>query len=518
MLRPSLNRLAAAARHAAPGAQADDAFALVLDHAACRTAPRALLSASLEATAALAAPGGGCVASCLPATVTAAATTPGARDAVRQEAAALLRAAMTGTDGAWASRVTSTEDRWVQGWDRVGERKLWLAIVPCPSKLSSHGIWCCIHKHARPSSTRPLSVSRAAARLPWLRELLGHTDGASRSAAARLIGASAAALLRAGEAAAGGSLGGVETGQKGVAALLSSLLDAGCGPIADSAGGGGGGSAKAGTSAKLEEQEGCILATGGRRALSECGRNPAVFTGHVCTTGPESQRGMGLVHDCLLEVLMVHDRSAPHATGFVAAQCRAILLEAALSSAVARLAALLPALERSPVTTGAAALALGYIGTTGPLSDLPTGHAARALGGSKKAEGQAATDATAASEQTGAAPAAAGASSSASSAAADLATPSSGAVLAAVASLLPATATIGMRESSASATAALGRVASALGLGCLGEGRPEVLRAGVKGEWGWWQHRSQTPVCPTTLHSAWPPQPCACMAVLHMCF
>jgi hypothetical protein len=150
----------------------------------------------------------------------------------------------------------------------------------------------------------------------------------------------------------------------------------------------------------------------------------------------------------------------PHTPGFVAAQCRAALPPAALSDAVRRLLALLPAFERQPLTAGAAALALGYLGATGPLPDVAAAPGAE---GAAKAQDGAAVEAK-----------------EGSPAALD-----SGFALARVAALLPTTAVIGARETSQSATAALGRAAAAVGLGCLGDERPEVLRAAVKGERAW---------------------------------
>jgi hypothetical protein len=90
-------------------------------------------------------------------------------------------------------------------------------------------------------------------RLPWLQELLGHTDAAARTAAARLVGAASASLLRR------------PARESEVQQLIASLMRAGAGGTG-SAGDGkaveGSGSTKAGASAKLEEQEGCILAAG----------------------------------------------------------------------------------------------------------------------------------------------------------------------------------------------------------------------------------------------------------------
>lgn len=109
---------------------------------------------------------------------------------------------------------------------------------------------------ARPRPRAP-PANRCASRLPWLRELLAHNDGAARAAAARLTGAASAALLRQPPTAAGTAGGGAAAAGE----LLSSLLAAGCLSASDggrkAAGGGG-----AGASAKLEEREGCILAAG----------------------------------------------------------------------------------------------------------------------------------------------------------------------------------------------------------------------------------------------------------------
>ncbi len=192
------------------GASAEDdkGFALLLDHAACRAAPRLLMATALEATAALTAPGGGFLPSAVNSAVAAAATAPGATDAGRQAAAALLRAAargsLPGRSGGWGARV-----QWME--------------------------------------------ARCATKLPWIRELLGHNDSAVRAGAARLLGAAAFSMLPRGSG--GGS------GVQEVEALLSQLLAAGCGP--EGGAGADGGSGKAGASSKLEEQEGCILAAGG---------------------------------------------------------------------------------------------------------------------------------------------------------------------------------------------------------------------------------------------------------------
>jgi hypothetical protein len=142
------------------------------------------------------------------------------------------------------------------------------------------------------------------------------------------------------------------------------------------------------------------------------------------------------------------------AAGFVAAQARGALQPAVLEDTVSRLAALLPSFERQPMLAGAAALALGYIGASGQLPDVL-------------------------------APAQAQAALPTGAEAGDGARASGGAVLVRLAALLPTTAPIGAgREGGQAAAAALCRVAQALGLGMLGEDRPEVLRAVVKGGLG----------------------------------
>ena len=326
----------------------DAAFSLLLEHAACRAASRTLMVPALEASAALATPGGGFLPSAVAAAVAAASSAPGASADARRDAVQALRAAAYGPGdaAARAARVAAGEDA-------------------------------------------------AAARLPYLRELLGHNDGAARLAAARLIGAAAASQLRRG--ATDGGAAGAGSGGGHAAELLEALLVAGCGP--------GGKDGPAGASAKLEEQEGSVLAA-----------------------------------------------------GFVAAQCRGALPPGVLAAAVARLAALLPQLERHPVLAGAAALALGYIACTGQLPDLPAAAAA-----------------TPAAEANGS-----GAAAKAEAAA--LPQDASAVVLERVARMLPTTAPVGARETTAAANAALLRVATALGLGALGEGRREVLQAVAKGE------------------------------------
>ncbi|KIY98024.1 proteasome component ECM29 [Monoraphidium neglectum] len=249
------------------------------------------------------------------------------------------------------------------------------------------------------------SSLRCAARLPWLRELLCHTDGAARAAAARLVGAAAAALSRQQPAA----------GARAAGELLSSLLAVGC-PAAEEGGKRGGG-AGAGASSKLEEREGSILAA-----------------------------------------------------GFVTAQCRAALPPAALQDAVSRLAALVPSADRQPLLAGAAALALGYLGSAGRLPDLDESTS----DASKPSE--AAKDGAAG---------AAGANGSAEEAKADkdegaaaAAVHESAAVMV-IAKALPAP-TVGPKEVSQAAATAVARCALAVGLACRGEDRSEVLRAAVK--------------------------------------
>lgn len=124
------------------------------------------------------------------------------------------------------------------------------------------------------------------------------------------------------------------------------------------------------------------------------------------------------------------------------------------------------------MTAGAAALALGYVGTTGQLPDFPDGHPARELG-APKAAASAPGAAPPSEDKAPAAPSSGGAR--------EVSAASGGAVLAAVAALLPSSAPVGAREVPPAALAALARAASALGLGCVGEARPEVLRAAVKG-------------------------------------
>jgi hypothetical protein len=110
---------------------------------------------------------------------------------------------------------------------------------------------------------------------------------------------------------------------------------------------------------------------------------------------------------------------------------------------VSRLSALLPGLDRQPMLAGAAALALGYIGCSGQLPDL---------------EPAATTDAAATSE----------------------AVALDNTVLVRIARLLPTTIGVGQQESGQMTAAAVARAATALGLGCMGERREEVLRAAVK--------------------------------------
>ncbi|GBF95386.1 hypothetical protein Rsub_07814 [Raphidocelis subcapitata] len=348
-LAAAARRLDAAASQASVGAAAmetdrdDDGggggFALLLEHAACRAAPRVLMGAALEASAALTAPGGGFVPSAVAAAVSAAVASPSSGPSGRAAAALLQEAAASAGDYDARARAEAAEDR-------------------------------------------------AAARLSWLRELLGHNDGAARTAAARLVGAAAASMLRHGGPAAADQ----------VRELLSSLLHAGCGGVEA---GGAGARAGVGAASKLEEREGSVLAA-----------------------------------------------------GFVVGQARGVLQAAVMEDAVSRLTALLPSLERQPMLAGAAALALGYVGATGRLPDVlaPAG-------------GEAAPPADA-QAQGGAASAASG---------------TDGAVLARLAALLPTAAPIGAgREGGQAAAAALCRVAHALGVGALGEDRPEVLRAVVK--------------------------------------
>jgi hypothetical protein len=157
--------------------------------------------------------------------------------------------------------------------------------------------------------------------------------------------------------------------------------------------------------------------------------------------------------------------------GFVTAQCRAALPPAALQDAVSRLAALVPSADRQPLLAGAAALALGYLGSAGRLPDLdpPTSDTFK--------PSEAAKDGAAG---------AAGANGSAEEAKADkdegaaaAAVHESAAVMV-IAKALPAP-TVGPKEVSQAAAAAVARCALAVGLACRGEDRSEVLRAAVKG-------------------------------------
>jgi len=137
------------------------------------------------------------------------------------------------------------------------------------------------------------------------------------------------------------------------------------------------------------------------------------------------------------------------------------------------------------MTAGAAALALGYLGCTGPLPDLP------ATAADANATEKAATDMAATDKPATAAAAAAAANGNGSKAASsekadddkssDAAAAPSNAVLVRIAKLLPTTSSISQRDGGQAAVVALSRAATALGLGCLGEQRQDVLRVAVKG-------------------------------------
>jgi hypothetical protein len=150
--------------------------------------------------------------------------------------------------------------------------------------------------------------------------------------------------------------------------------------------------------------------------------------------------------------------------GFVVAQSRAVLPPAVLADAVERLVALLPSFERHPLTAGAAALALGYIGSAGPLPD-PLGAAPAVAKEARAGKDVAATEKSCPEGEK----------------------PSPATTLGRIAALLPTTATIGAREGNQTAAAALGRAATALGLGCLGEERRDVLQSAVKGASEHWE-------------------------------
>lgn len=170
-----------------------------------------------------------------------------------------------------------------------------------------------------------------------------------------------------------------------------------------------------------------------------------------------------LAAPCKLDAYTILYAATP---GFVAAQARSSLPPAALADAASQLTSLLPGLDKSPMTAGAAALALGYIGATGQLPDLPPPVTAGDAAGDAGDAGKGA-DANGGGEGGG----------DTAAAAAGAAQP-----LLRAAALLPSTAVIGAREVTAAAAGALCRIAAGVGLGAAGEGRPEVLRGLVKGE------------------------------------
>jgi hypothetical protein len=99
------------AADAAPGGADSGAYALLLEHAACRVAPRALLATALEASAALAAPGGGVAPAAAAATGAFVAAAPGAAAGATAEATAALRTVASAVGGAGeAARVQAAED------------------------------------------------------------------------------------------------------------------------------------------------------------------------------------------------------------------------------------------------------------------------------------------------------------------------------------------------------------------------------------------------------------------------
>jgi hypothetical protein len=89
----------------------DAAYALLLEHAACRAAPRALLATALEASAALAAPGGGNTPSVVAATTAMAGAAPGPAGAVKGALAQLRATAALVGAGLELMRARAAEDR-----------------------------------------------------------------------------------------------------------------------------------------------------------------------------------------------------------------------------------------------------------------------------------------------------------------------------------------------------------------------------------------------------------------------
>jgi hypothetical protein len=89
----------------------DSSFALLLEHAACRAAPRTLLGAALEASAALAAPGSGFMPSAVAAAVSAAVASPGSGPSGRAAAALLQGVAASVGGPETRARTDAAEDR-----------------------------------------------------------------------------------------------------------------------------------------------------------------------------------------------------------------------------------------------------------------------------------------------------------------------------------------------------------------------------------------------------------------------